>query len=319
LIALSIAIVAGAVAYVKESISREECARAEAEKAVALDSAESAKAKAAAEETEKAQAVKREAEAKAAAAADSRAAAEAQARAAADAKVAAEKDERAKKAAAEAAKATREAAVAKREAESAALKAAEAKKAAAKAEENAAAMKAQAAADALAAEKLRSEKVIAEAKSLEFMKIDFQTWQRDLTELEQSLAERERALRPEKTIADLAWVGGGEDMEVGEDGTVKAKKRRKYRTEDDMSLPRSSRALARAERSVAESTESDLSAVREKVIQRLERLYAAALKEDRVVDADFYRESLKSFYPDWEYRPGQHKADNVKKTKEEKK
>ena len=33
----------------------------------------------------------------------------------------------------------------------------------------------------------------------------------------------------------------------------------------------------------------------------MERLYRNALKEDRVVDAEFYRKSLKSLYPDWEF------------------
>ena len=32
----------------------------------------------------------------------------------------------------------------------------------------------------------------------------------------------------------------------------------------------------------------------------MERLYVSALKEGRVIDADFYKKSLKSMYPDWE-------------------
>ena len=309
IIALSLAVVAGAVAYIMDGMSREAVARSRAEAAVAAEAEADRNAKAEKSAADKALAEKRTAEANAAAAADSRKAAEAEARAAAESKVAAEANERAKKAAAEAAKASRDAAAAARAAEEAKLKIAEAEREKAKAEENAQALKAQAETDRLAAEKLRSEKVIAEAKTLELMKIDFETIERDLMEFKQELDERERALKPEKTIADLSWVGESEDMEAGEHGEVRAKKKREYRAEDDPALPRATRALAAAERAVAESGKKESDAVRSRIVGELEGLYVEALKDGRVVDAGYYRKSLKSLYPDWEFKGEQNKTE----------
>lgn len=309
LTAAFLAVIAGAVAYIMDGMSREECARAEVEKAAALEAAAASEARAARAEAEKAADEKRKAELNAQAAKTAKEASEAEARAQADAKVAAEENAKAKADQLKAAEIEREAAQERRKAEADKLKASETDKEAARARENAEALKAQAEADRLESEKLRSEKVIAEAKALELMKIDFETWQRDLIELEQELSERERALKPEKTIADLAWVGGGEDMEVGEGGMVKVKKRREYRAEDDMTLPRPSRDLARAERRISESMAENTAQVRSRIIKRLESMYVAALKEDRVVDAGFYRASLKSLYPDWEPKPEEDKTD----------
>jgi hypothetical protein len=312
MIALSLAVIAGAVAYVMDGMSREAVARLKADAAVAAEAEAGHNAKAEKAAADKALAEKRAAEANAAAAEDSRAAAEADKRAAADAKIAAEANERAKKAASEAARASRDAAVAERAAAEAKLKIAEAEKEKAKSEENALALKAQAEADRLAAEKLRSEKVIAEAKALELMKIDFETLERDLMEFKQELDERERALKPEKTIADLSWVGDSEDMEVGEHGEVRAKKKREYRPEDDPALPRATRALAAMERAVGDSRKKESDAVRARIVGELEGLYVSALRDGRVVDAGYYRKSLKSLYPDWEFKGEQNKTEQSK-------
>ena len=43
----------------------------------------------------------------------------------------------------------------------------------------------------------------------------------------------------------------------------------------------------------------------------MERLYVAALKEGRVIDADFYKKSIKSMYPDWEFNGEGAKADGA--------
>lgn len=317
MIAVSLAVIAGAVAYIMDGMSREECARAEAEKAAAIEAAAEAEARAARAEAEKAADEKRAAEQNAKAQKDAKEAAEIEAKAQSDAKIAARENAKAKADQLKAAEIEREAAQERRKAEADRLKASEADKAVALARENAEALKAQAEADRLETEKLRSEKVIAEAKALELLKIDFATWQRDLTELEKELNELERALKPEKTIADLAWVGGGEDMEVGEDGVVKVKNRREYRAEDDMTLPRSSRDLARTERRISESTAENTAQVRSRIIKCLESMYVAALKEDRIVDADFYRASLKSLYPDWEFKPEEDKTDNEKSEKKQ--
>ena len=41
---------------------------------------------------------------------------------------------------------------------------------------------------------------------------------------------------------------------------------------------------------------------RTRAIAPLEKLYVAALKDGRTVDAEYYRTVLKSMYPDWEYK-----------------
>ena len=164
------------------------------------------------------------------------------------------------------------------------------------------ALKAQAEADKLATEKAKGEKVIAEAKALELRQIDFQALERDLAEWKRDLEEREAALRPEKTIADLSWVGGDEDMEVGSNGTVRVKAKVPYLKENDRTLPRESRRLAKTER-LARESESELAAqTRDAVVSRLERLYVRALKENDVVQADYYKNNLLILYPDWKFK-----------------
>lgn len=306
--AVAAAVIAGAVAYVKNGMSREAEARHLAE--------------AAASEEAKAEAVRKTEKSAAEKAAAEKAAAEAKARAAADEKEAALQDRqtaelkqkeaadnrKAKEAAAKAAEAERETARLKARAAADAAKIAADEKEKAKALENAEAAKAAAEADKLAAEKLRSEKVIAEAKALELQKIDFETWQRDLLEFKQELDERERALTPDKTIADLAWVGGMEDKVVDEHGNLVVDKKEPYLAERDRTLPKATRRLAKLQREVYEAQSNSVEKVRERMIGSLERLYIQALKDDRVVDAQFYRQNLETLDPGWGL-----KADSKKK------
>ena len=195
----------------------------------------------------------------------------------------------------------------------------EAEKAAAlKAAEEAKAKTAIAEAEIASAKKAVADEKIAEAKILELRKIDFDTAARDLAEWKADLEERERALQPEKTIADLSWAGGEEDSVIDADGTLRKVPRKAYLAENDKSLTRGTRRLAKEERLVREAEDEAGRATRAKVVAALEALYEKALREDRVVDADFYRKSLKSLYPDWEF--GKEGAANAPKDgKEEKK
>ena len=156
-------------------------------------------------------------------------------------------------------------------------------------------------------EKLKAEQVLAEAKLLELRKADFETLARDLAEWKADLEERERALKPEKTITDLAWAGGMEDTIIDAEGNVKKQEKVVYNPETDMSIPAESRRLAHAERVVGEELAERSGKVRDTLVSSLERLYRQALAEDRVVDAEFYRKSLKSLYPEWEFRPEESK------------
>ena len=179
---------------------------------------------------------------------------------------------------------------------------AESARAVAEAEARKAEAEAQAEADALAAEKLKDDAIIAEEKLLELRKINFEAIERDLNEYRQELDERERALRPDKTAADLTWVGEREADVIGGE-TNRVRRAVKPLPEDDMELPRETRALAKAERLASESDAAHAAETRAGLVAALERLYLAALREDRVVDADYYRTSLKSLYPDWELNP----------------
>ena len=279
---------AEARARVAEAESQEARAASEAKKARAEESAEASRAAAAASEAQKAAenrkakeaereterlALARAKEEKAKSEADA-AAAKARASEAADIRAA----EKAKSDAAKAA-ADKEVSVA-----DAAARQAEAE--------------AQAAADLLAAEKLKSDAIIAEASALELRKINFEAIERDLIEYRQELDERERALRPEMTAADLTWVGEREADVIGGE-TNRVRRATKVLPEDDMSLPAESRALAKAERLAAERDAVRASETRDELVATLEKLYVAALREDRVVDAEFYRRNIKSISPEW--------------------
>ena len=311
-ISVSLAVVAGSVAYVKNGMSREVEARLLSEKAVAEEAAAEAKRKTAKAEADKAAAEKKIAEENAAAQADAKKAAELE-KESSELKLKAESENRlAKEAAARLADAERETAALKAKTAADTAKAVADEKEKAKAFENAEAHKAAAEADKLAAEKLRSEKVIAEAKMLELSKIEFAAWQRDLLELEQSLNERERALKPEKTIANLAWTSGGDDMVLDEDGKLKKSEKTLYLPEQDMSLPLGTRRLSKVERITSESAAAETDSLRKRLVAQLEKMYVDALKENRVIDARYYKQNLKSLYPDWEF-----KGDDGKKEKEE--
>ena len=302
----TIAIIAVCLAVIGAGVS---CAVVMNKRAVAAQ----ARADEAAARADEAKAKARAAEKSAAAAADQKAAADANVKAAAEqaaaAKSAVERAElerqaaaeqkakaaensRAEQAKADAARAARDEAKAK--AEQARAEAAAAKEKAAEA----AAKEAEAEAR-LAIEKQKSEKVIAEAKLLELRKIEFEQLARSFAEWKADLEERERALRPEKTISDLSWAGGMEDTIIDEKGNVKKQEKGVYDPEKDMSLPAGTRQLARAERLAGEDLAKRTEKVRDSLVSTLDGLRRQALAEGRVIDADFYGKSIESLYPGW--------------------
>ncbi|MBR1921587.1 MAG: hypothetical protein IJ829_06250, partial [Kiritimatiellae bacterium] len=168
--------------------------------------------------------------------------------------------------------------------------------------------KAQAAADELA--RAEATKAIREAETLKLKvsmselaaeKLRYEELNAELLDYQKELDERERALRPEKTIADLSWLPD-EDTEVDENGRAHPRKKVKPLPENDRTLPKETRDLARAERIRAEADGILKEDSRARVVGPLERLYVAAVKEGRAVDAAYYRTAIKSMYPDWEYK-----------------
>ena len=123
----------------------------------------------------------------------------------------------------------------------------------------------------------------------------------ELLEYQKELDERERALRPEKTIADLAWLPD-EDTEIDENGRPHPRKKEPKLPENDPTLPKETRELAKANRIRAQADGILAEAARARAVAPIEKLYVAALKEGRAVDAEYYRVVLKSMYPDWEYK-----------------
>lgn len=297
ILAVALAVIAAAAVVV--SLNRSDEARAEAEaaaakadEATALARAEKARAEA---EAQKARAAADEAKAKADALEQAKIArdeAGLRARAEADLRVRTE-------ASAQAARATTEAEQAARQAEQARTDRAKAALDLTNAVAKIETAKAEAAAAVLETERLKAEKVLAEAKLLELRKIDFAAIEQNLLDWKADLDAREQALAPEKSIADLSWAGGAEDSVIDADGHLVKRQKRAYDPEKDRSLPCSSRRLARAERLARAAVSNDVGAVRASVLKTLEGLYVAALREDRVVDADYYRKAILSMYPDW--------------------
>ena len=301
IIAICAAVIAAGISGVVISMQRADAARAAADKAASEEAIASKRAREAETERATAVAAAREAEAKAesektalaateaeneklkfenenfavkrALAAEERAKAEAEAKTAADLKAAKDAElkiakenadaERAKEAAAADELARTEATKAIREAETLKLKISMAE---------------------LAAEKQRYEELNAE-----------------LLEYQKELDERERALRPEKTIADLAWLPD-EDTEVDENGRAHPRNKEPKLPENDPTLPKETRELAKANRIRAQADGILEKGARARAVAPLEKLYVAALKEGRIVDAEYYRAVLKSMYPDWEYK-----------------
>ena len=248
--------------------------------------------------TEKAAAARAEAEAK-------KAAADAE-KAKTDLEIASEAAKRAEaeklKALAEAekAKALAEEAAARRVIAKAEQEKAKADAAKAKADAEAEASKALAAQAELDKVKIASEKVLAEKALLDARISDIEDMERELLDFKRTLDERERALKPELTVRDIASADKkSEATAIGA----------KLLDENDLSLPRESRTLAKAKRISLEAEAELLASMRTNTVQRLEKLYVTALVEDRVVDAEFYKNQIKAMYPDWKF---------TKKEKEEK-
>ena len=168
--------------------------------------------------------------------------------------------------------------------------------------------KAQAAADELA--RVEATKAIREAETLKLTvsmselaaeKQRYEELNAELLEYQKELDERERALRPEKTIADLTWLPD-EDTEIDENGRARPRKKEPKLPENDPTLPKETRELAKANRIRAQADGILKKDARTRAVAPIEKLYVAALKEGRIVDAEYYRGVLKSMYPDWEYK-----------------
>lgn len=296
MLVVGVAVIAAALSGVYVMNAREAVARHNAE------AAESA------EETAKLAARKAESEAKAAAATEN--ADKAKLQAAQEQRKASEADREAKRA--EEAKAKQDAAAARenRAAREAEAQAAEANRQAEKAKSEAAAAeaakaqaiadaeiaKAQAEADKLEREKVSAQAIADEARLWELKAIDLAALEKDLNDYKAELDARELALRPEKTIKDLTNISSAQEKEKAGDDAVML-------PEDDASLPKAERRLAKSQRLASQSIDALAAKSREITVSKLERLYVDALKSGRIVTADYYRNTLKSLYPDWEFKP----------------
>ena len=246
-----------------------ELARTEAEKA--KESAEKLKQQNIAAEKEKARLEGLNLAEKKAIAAEERAKADAEAKAAADVKAAKDLEYKAAKENADAARAKEAAAADERAA-------AVARKAAAEAET----LKLRTSMNQLEAERARYAELTAE-----------------LLDMKRDLEERERALIPDRTAADLVWLGYDENGNETNALSIA----RKPAPENDPLNPPESRALAKAERLRRENAAEKKAAARDGIVSAMEAMIRTAYREDRIVDARHYVKTLKTIYPDWELKP----------------
>ena len=301
IIAICTAVTAAGISGVVISMQRADAARAAADKAASEETIASKRAREA--ELERATATQnaRTAEAKAASEKTALAAAEAE-----NEKLKLENENLAEKRALAAEERAKADAEANKASDLKAAKDAELKTA----KENADAerAKAQAAADELA--RAEATKAIREAETLKLKvsmaelaaeKQRYEELNAELLEYQKELDERERALRPEKTIADLSWLPD-EDTEVDENGRAHPRKKEPKLPENDPTLPKETRELAKANRMRAQADGILEKDARARAVAPIEKLYVAAVKEGRTVDAEYYRTVLKSMYPDWEFK-----------------
>ena len=301
IVAVCIAVVAAGISGVVISMQRADAARAAADKAASEETIANKRAKEAEIERATAAAKAREEEAKAEKEKAALAAAEAE-----NEKLKLEKENLLEKKAIAADERAKADAEAQKAADLKAAKEAELKTARENADAERA--KAQAAADELA--RVEATKAIREAETMKLKysinelqaeKLRYEELNAELVEYQKELDERERALRPEKTFADLSWLPD-EDTEVDENGKAHPRKKVKMLPENDPNLPKETRELAKAERIRAQADGILAESARARVVGPIEKLYVAAVKEGRTVDAEYYRLVLKSMYPDWEFK-----------------
>ncbi len=238
------------------------------------------------------------------AAEENRKAKEAESRIAADEAAKAEADRDARKAAA-----AKEASAAEAEQAKASAARAEAEKAKAdaRAKEKEADAKLEIARLEAEQTKAAADRAVAEAAALQLRSANLDELARQLMEFKQDLDERELALRPEKTILDLETTHANEETNSTDETQGPVLR------ENDRTIPRESRALARANRLETEMRDELTASARSNAVSRLESLYIQALRDDRVADANFYRSELRLMYPGWKYVPGTNGFEKVKK------
>ena len=301
IIAICAAVIAAGVSGVVISMQRADAARAAADKAASEETIASKRAKEAELERAKAEQNARAAEAKAEKEKTALAAAEKE-----NENLRLENENLAEKRALAAEERAKADAEAKKSADLKAAKDAELKIA----KENADAERAKAQASADELERVEATRAIREAETLKLKvsmaelaaeKQRYEELNAELLEYQKELDERERALRPEKTIADLAWLPD-EDTEIDENGRARPRKKEPKLPENDPTLPKETRELAKANRIRAQADDILSEASRTRVVTTIEKLYVAAVKDGRTVDAAYYRTVLKSMYPDWEYK-----------------
>ena len=293
LLIIGIAVISAALSSVSVMNSREAIARAAAAKAESLEEAAKDAARKAQSEEKTAIANENAEKAKAAAAAENRKAKEAEQEAARLADAKAQKDLKAAKELRQAKDAEAAAAADLRAAEKLKTDAAkeEAQRQRAIADQEAA--KAQIAETKQEQARLAAEMLANETKLWELKSQDLASLERELAEYKKELDERELALRPEKTIKDLANLGSEE--EEPKEGALLP--------EDNPELSEAERKLAKALRLRKEQEDLRNQVSREITISKLERLWVQAIRDRRPSAAEYYRAALKSMYPDWKYKP----------------
>lgn len=312
IVAVSTAVIAAAISAAVVTVKRAETARLRLEIADLNESAAREEAKKAAKEAEAkaseetiAKEKTKQAEAEKAKAKEAQERAAFESRKATDERVKAERE-------AEAKKAEREIVNGQKQIERDRLEAAKLTNRTAMAALSIAELTAKAEADKTDRIRLEHDREQAAVKAKELRLLDLDALYRGLQERERELRERERALQPDKTTAELEWAGGGVDSVLDENGNVVHVEKKPYLAENDRRLTKASRELARLERIGEEARSNRVESARSAVVGSLERLYDEADAQDRRVDADYYAKCILAMDPEWKPKKPQKEEDDGK-------
>ncbi len=141
-------------------------------------------------------------------------------------------------------------------------------------------------------EEAESLKLKTNLEEVAVLKDTYERWLGELNDYKRELDEREAALHVDMTAEDLITLGEEEAAPTVDSNLP----------ENDRRLTKGERELARIRRLEAEAEEKAAASTREDIVGRLTALMRQAIAEDRITDAKFYYRTLKSFYPDWEYK-----------------
>jgi len=166
----------------------------------------------------------------------------------------------------------------------------------------------------------------AENKANEFKKLELDKRLAEVSELQETLRQREEATRPERTIQDI--ISENDRRRAEEEAAAAAEEERRlaelaekdyaaYEAEMERRrkinrqgvsgpkakpLTAAEKMVKNAQDEIDRTAEEGRAVVRKSIVARLEREIRVAIKERRVEDADFYLKNLQLLVPDYKFK-----------------